>query len=109
MEVGPVGSILFFAFFGKIVMMALHSMREAPPDVKPLLIGMVAGLAAVATQSIADGPLEGHAVSGILWLFVALIVVIARKTQAERPSSSAGEHAKLAGPSFAASHLVYSR
>jgi hypothetical protein len=109
MEVGPIGSILFFAFFWKIAMIGLHSMREAAPDVKPLLVGMVAGLAAVATQCIADGPVAGHAVSGILWLFVALIVVIARKTQAERPSSSAGEHAKLAGPSFAASHLVYSR
>jgi O-Antigen ligase len=109
MEVGPVGSILFFVFFGKIVMMALRSVREAPAEVKPLLVGMVAGLAAVATQSIADGPLAGHAVSGILWLFAALIVVIARNTQAEIPWSWASRRTKPERRSFATSRLVYSR
>ncbi len=99
MEVGPVGSILFFVFFGKIVMIALRSVKGATADVKPLLVGMIAGIAAVATQSLADGPLAGHAVSGTLWLFVALIVVIARNIPAETPSSTsppAGWHVRPA-------------
>jgi hypothetical protein len=93
-EVGPVGSILFFGFFGKTVLIALRTMREAAADVKPLLVGMVAGLAALATHSIADGPMAGHAVSGILWLFAAMIVAIARYVQAEpRPSSASWQAA----------------
>jgi O-Antigen ligase len=87
-EVGPVGSILFFVFFGKIVMIALRAMREVAVDMKPLLVGIVAGLASLATQNLADGPLAGHAVSGMLWLFAALIVAIARYIQAETRSSS---------------------
>jgi hypothetical protein len=90
-EVGPVGFLLFFLFFGKIVMIALRAMREVAIDMKPLLVGIVAGLASVATQLIADIPLVGHAVSGMLWLFAALIVAIARDVQAEpRPFSVSG-------------------
>ena len=91
-EVGPVGSILFFGFFGKIVIIAFRSMREVAADMKPLLVGMVAGLAALATQSIADGPLAGHAVGGTLWLFAALVVSIRRYGLAEtRPAIASGE------------------
>jgi O-Antigen ligase len=97
-EVGPVGSILFFVFFGKIVMIALRAMREVAVDMKPLLVGIVAGLASLATQNLADEPLAGHAVSGMLWLFAALIVAIARYIQAEARSSSAGGHAAPVGP-----------
>jgi O-Antigen ligase len=90
-EVGPVGSILYFVFFGCVVTIGLRSMRQVPVDMKPLLVGMVAGLAALATQSIADGPLAGHAVGGTLWLFVALIIAIARHAQAEtQPSRRMG-------------------
>ena len=108
MEVGPVGSILFFGFFGKIVMIALRLTREVAVDMKPLTVGMVAGVASLATQSLADEPLAGHAVSGTLWLFAALIVVIARNTQAEKLSSSAGLHPEPAGMSFAALATFYS-
>jgi hypothetical protein len=87
-DVGPVGPILIFVFFGKIVMIALRAMREVSVDLKPLLVGIVAGLASLATQSLADIPLAGHAISGILWLFAALIVAIARYIQAETRSSS---------------------
>jgi O-Antigen ligase len=82
-EVGPLGALLFFGFFWKIAMVALRMMREVPADMKPLLVGMVAGGASVATQSVSDGPMTGHAVSGMLWLFAALIVAIARYVQAE--------------------------
>jgi O-antigen ligase len=97
-EVGPLGVILFFAFFGKIVMIALRTMRQAPADMKPLLVGMVAGLASLATQSVADEPMAGHAVSGMLWLFAALIIAIARQTQLDAGSSSAPGHARARPP-----------
>ena len=91
MGIGPVGSILFFGFFGKTLMIALRSTRDVGADMKPLLVGMIAGLAALATQSIADGPLAGHAVSGTLWLFAALIFVIRRYSLDEtRPSTAGG-------------------
>jgi hypothetical protein len=82
-EVGPLGALLFFGFFWKIAMVALRTMRKVPVDMKPLLVGMVAGGASVATQSVSDGPMTGHAVSAMLWLFAALIVAIARSVQAE--------------------------
>ena len=87
-EIGPVGSLFFFGFFAQILMIALRSMREVAVDMKMLLVGMVTGLAAVATQSIADGPLAGHAVSGMLWLFAALIVAIRRHRSAEETQSA---------------------
>ncbi len=92
-EVGPLGFILFFLFFGKIVMIALRAMREVATDLKPLLVGIVAGLAGLATQNIADDTLAGHAVSGMLWLFAALIVAVARYTQPGM-SPSAGQGAR---------------
>ncbi len=88
-EVGPLGSFLYFGFFANIVIIALGSMRQTAVDMRRLQVGMVAGLAALATQSIADGPLAGHAVGGALWLFAALIVAIRRGQLAEpRPADS---------------------
>jgi hypothetical protein len=97
-EVGPLGIILFFLFFGKIVRIALRAMREVATELKPLLVGVVAGLASLATQALADDPLAGHAVGGTLWLFAALIVAIARNIQAETQSFAAGGHAAPVGP-----------
>jgi O-Antigen ligase len=97
-ELGPVGLILLLVFFGKIVVIALRATTEVAVDMKPLLVGIVAGLASLATQSVADVPLAGHAVSGILWLFAALIVAIARYIKAEARSSSGGGPAAPVGP-----------
>ncbi len=88
-EVGPLGFCLFFAFFGKIVMIALRAMRDAPSDLKPLLVGIVGGLVALATQNLSDDVLAGHAISAMLWLFAALIIVIARRIQAKKQTSPA--------------------
>jgi hypothetical protein len=96
-EVGPVGLVLFFGFFGKIVMIALRAMREVAIDLKPLLVGIVAGLASLATQSLSDIPMSGHAVSGLAWLFAALIVAIARDIQVELRPSSVGGYSRLPG------------
>ena len=90
-EVGPLGIILFLSFWGKIAAIALRTMRQVPADMKPPLVGIVAGLASVATQSIADAPMIGHAVSSMAWLFAALIVVLARDVQPETRSSSVGD------------------
>jgi O-antigen ligase len=95
-EVGPLGSILYFGFFANIVMIALGSMRQTAVDMRRLQVGMVAGLTALATQSIADGPLAGHAVGGALWLFAALIVAIRRSNPAEPRPAMAGGKAVLA-------------
>jgi O-antigen ligase len=84
MEVGPIGFLLLYLFFGKLVMIALRAMPEAAADMKPLLVGMIAGLASLATQNIADAPLAGHSVSGLLWLFAALIVAIVRGGQSDK-------------------------
>ncbi len=97
-EVGPFGSILFFGFFARIVMLAMGGTREASPDIKPLLVGMVAGLGSLATQSLADGPMAGHAVSGTLWLFAALIVAIRHYGPAQtRPLTAARAAARVGG------------
>jgi hypothetical protein len=78
-EAGPVGFILFFVFFGKVVTIALRALREVAIEVKPLLVGLVGGLASVATQSLADDPWGGAMPSGaLLWLFAGLIIAIAR-------------------------------
>lgn len=84
-EVGPLGSFLYFGFFANIVMTALGSMRQTAVDMRRLQVGMVAGLTALAVQSIADGPLAGHAVGGALWLFAALIVAIPRRSNPAEP------------------------
>jgi hypothetical protein len=83
-ELGPVGFILFFVFFGKIVSIALQVVGEAPREFKPLLVGIVGGLASLATQNLRDDALAGHPIRAVLWLFAALIIVIARRIQAEK-------------------------
>ena len=102
-EVGPVGSILFFGFFVNIVMIAFGAIRDAGAEMKPLLVGMVAGIAALATQSIADGPLAGHAVSGTLWLFAALIVAIRRNSPVAASAPLVGAATDSFRPGFARS------
>jgi hypothetical protein len=96
-EVGPLGSLLYFGFFAKIVVIALGSIRQVAVEMKGLLVGMVAGLTALATQSIADGPLAGHAVGGALWLFAALIVAIRRSGILPAPSASSSSAIRPAG------------
>ena len=46
------GFILFFAFFGKLVLIALRAMREAATDLTPLLIGIVVSLIVVVARYI---------------------------------------------------------
>jgi hypothetical protein len=90
-EVGPIGCLLLFGFFGRMVMTALHAIKENAMDKKPLLVGIVAGLASLATQSISDIPMAGHAVDGSLWFLLALIVAIGRGSRGgTRPARAGG-------------------
>jgi O-antigen ligase/polysaccharide polymerase Wzy-like membrane protein len=93
-EVGPLGALLLFGFLGKIVMIGLQATRAVAAQMKPLLVGIIAGLVSLATQGIADTPMAGHAVSGMAWLFVALIIAIARQTQPDGGSSTANARAR---------------
>lgn len=102
-ELGPLGVVLLFGFYGKVILIGLRAIRDAPVDTKPLLVGMVAGVASLATQSLADEPTQGHAVSGMFWLFLALIVAIARQT---RPDEGASLAAVLAPGGPPASRAV---
>lgn len=83
-EVGPIGCILFFGFFAQIMRIALRTIKQAPTEMRPLLVGIAAGLASLATQSIADEPMAGHAISTSLWLFAALVAAAARQVPAVR-------------------------
>ncbi len=96
-EIGPVGSILFFGFFAKVAALGLRLSREKAVEMKPLLAGMIAGLAAVAAQSFGDGPLAGHSVSGTSWLFAALIVILSRNRMAQSPPPEGRGSAALVG------------
>jgi hypothetical protein len=78
-------------------------------DLKPLLVGIVAGFASLATQNLADDTLGGHAISAMLWLLVGLIVIIARFIQAEARSSLAARPDAPIRVRFAARHPTYSR
>jgi hypothetical protein len=106
-EVGPIGFTLFFVFFGKIVMIALRTMRDAATDLKPLLVGMVAGFAALATQNLADDTLGAHAIGAMVWLFAALIIAVARHMQAETQPSRRVTMRRRGGNPLVAPHLNY--
>ena len=82
-EVGPIGFMLFFGFFAQVVMLALRTIKDVTSELQPLLVGIIAGLASLATQCLADDPLAGHAVSGTMWLFAGLIVAAARSVRKE--------------------------
>ena len=85
-ELGPLGFAAFFLFFGKIVVFALRAMRRVEKDMKVLLVGIVVGMASLAAQDLADDAFAPHAISALVWLFAALVIVIARGTA---PSSDA--------------------
>ncbi len=79
-ELGPVGFILFFAFFINVALIALRTIPHAEAEVKPLLVGIVAAMCALATQNTADDALAGHAIAGTLWMYAAVVLVLARQT-----------------------------
>jgi O-antigen ligase len=82
MEVGIVGFLLFFAFFGRIGAVALCSIRAADTETKVWLAGIIASLASIAIHILGDG-LGAHSTIAMLWLYAALIIAIARRVQAE--------------------------
>ena len=83
-ETGIIGFILFFTFFGQVVLTALRAIRASTERYKKaLLIGIVGGLACISIHNLGDR-YGGHINYSLLWLFVSLVVVIARQAAAER-------------------------
>ena len=89
-ETGLVGFVLFFAFFGKIVIIAFRSMRAVETEMKVLLAGVVGGLSSLAIQNLADNAFGGHAINALLWLFAGMTVAIARRAGLDRVRSTPG-------------------
>jgi p-aminobenzoyl-glutamate transporter AbgT len=82
---------------GNVVLIPLCAMKDAAADLKPLLVGMVAGLASLSIQNFADDTLAHHAVSVMSWLFAALTITAARQIPAETLTSRADKPSTL-GP-----------
>jgi hypothetical protein len=83
-EVGLVGFLLFFGFFGRAVVIAIRHLREAEPESKLLLVGLVSGLTGVAVHNLGD-PFGAPAAVAMLWLCTGLLIAICRRVRAARP------------------------
>jgi hypothetical protein len=77
-EVGLVGFLLYFAFFWRIVVIALSHLRACEMETKLLLIGIVGSLVSVAIHNLGD-PFGGHVVHAMLWLHAGLVIAICRR------------------------------
>ena len=99
------GFILFFAFFGKLVLIATPR-RESGCDRPETAAGRDRRRFASLRHKILALTLRNHAINATLWLFVSLIVVIARDIQAETRFYLAGGHAAPIRPRFAARALT---
>lgn len=71
-EVGAVGFLLFFGFFGAAALTGIRWMRTGPPEQRGFLIGFVAALAGTAVHNLAD-PFGPHVAVTHLWLYTGLI------------------------------------
>jgi O-antigen ligase len=91
-EVGTIGFVLFFAFFGRTVVIGLRHVRAAEMERKLLLVGMIGGLASVAVHNLGD-PFGTHMVWAMLWLYAALIIAISR--QLDLASTALGHGAQV--------------
>ena len=81
-EVGLVGFLLFFAFFGQTLLVGVRYLQKAAPESKVLLAGLVSGLAAVFVHNLGD-PFGAHSLQAMLWLYTGLIFAICRRIQAQ--------------------------
>jgi O-antigen ligase len=88
-DVGLVGFLLFFAFFGQAAIIGTRYARAAEPEFKILLVGMVAGLVGVAVHNLGD-PFGAHQAVAMLWLYLGLIIAICRQVRAELPTPAQG-------------------
>ena len=101
-EVGAIGFLLFFGFFGGTVMTALRSMRAAGTEMKLLLVGLVSAVLGIAVHNFGD-PFGGHMCMAMLWLNAGLVFAICRRVQAEAvlPARITAEPAGRALPAAA--------
>jgi hypothetical protein len=87
-EVGPIGFFLLLAFFWQIVKIAVATMGAAQAEMKLLLVSSVMAVASIAVHNLGDG-FGGHVTYAMLFLFVGLIIAIARRVQAEHARAPA--------------------
>ena len=99
-ESGIVGFLLFFAFFWQLALIAFRTMKTADAESKTVMAGVIGGFGAIAFQNLADNPLAGHAISALIWLMAAMIIIVARRAQAEKVPAPATK-AALATPQLA--------
>jgi hypothetical protein len=83
MDVGVGGFVLLFAFFGWTTIIGMQHLREAEPELKILLAGIVAGLGSIAVHVLGD-PLGAHQALAMWWLYFGLVIAICRIIRAER-------------------------
>src|SRR5207244_2568023 len=99
-EVGAIGFLLFFGFFGGAVVTALRSMQAAAREMKLLLVGIVSSLVGLAIHNLGD-PFVGHMSIAMLWLNGALIFAICRRVQAEAAPFAFEPPRRVADPTVA--------
>jgi O-antigen ligase len=77
-EVGAIGFLLFFGFFGGVVAIALKRLRDASIETKPIMIGIITALAGTAVHNLAD-PFGSHMCLNTLWLYAAMLIATSRQ------------------------------
>ena len=94
-EVGLIGFVLYFTFFWQTVLIALRHMRAAEAEMKLLLVGIVAALAAIAIHNLGD-PFGGHLAQAMLWLHAGLLIAVCRRVQTENALRAPRQGAPIA-------------
>lgn len=87
-EVGAVGFVLFFGFFTTAALAGMRWMRTGPPELRALLIGLVAAFVGTAVHNLAD-PFGAHVAVTHLWLFTGLIFAACWRVQADGAAPNA--------------------
>jgi O-antigen ligase len=75
LDVGIFGYLLYSGFFLLICLTALRRLREATPEMRVLLVGIVSAFLGIWVHNMAD-PFGGHALQAMWWLEAGLIFAI---------------------------------
>src|SRR4051794_17647102 len=77
LDVGIFGYLLYTGFFILICLTALQRLRQATPEMKVLLVGIVSAFLGIWVHNMAD-PFGGHALQAMWWLYAGLVFAISR-------------------------------
>jgi O-antigen ligase len=86
-DVGVIGFVLLFTFFGNIVAIGLRTVRRVSRELAALVVGMIASILGIAVFNLADTFLY-HVANAMLWFYAGLIVAAARCAQDVRLRSA---------------------